>query len=91
LDAVRLEEHVRRTLPVEYVYRQRLSASIYLHGGPGSLWHVRRTLPVEYVYRQRLSASIYLHGGPGSLCLAVTQLDGLAWTPPVPPPFSEKV
>jgi DegV family protein with EDD domain len=83
--------HVRRTLPVEYVYRQRLSASIYLHGGPGSLWHVRRTLPVEYVYRQRLSASIYLHGGPGSLCLAVTQLDGLAWTPPVPPPFSEKV
>lgn len=52
--------------------------------------HVRRTLPVEYVYRQRLSASIYLHGGPGALCLAVTELDGLAWTPTVPPPFSEK-
>jgi DegV family protein with EDD domain len=53
--------------------------------------HVRRTFPVEYVYRQRLSASIYLHVGPGALCLAVTQLDGLAWTPTPPPLFSEKV
>ena len=36
-EAVRLEEYLRRALPVEYVYRQPLSPGVYLYGGPGSL------------------------------------------------------
>jgi hypothetical protein len=36
-DALCLEEQVRRTLPVEYVYTQRLSACIYLDMAPGAL------------------------------------------------------
>jgi DegV family protein with EDD domain len=36
-EAVRLEAHLRRLLPVEFAYRQPLSASVYLYGGPGSL------------------------------------------------------
>jgi len=54
-------------------------------------WHLRRLLPVEYIYRQPLSPGVYLYGGRGALLVAVLPVDGLPWTPSVPPDFSEKV